>query len=442
MNKRRHKRRGISLGTIIMLTLVALVLIGFSAILPKLTGNTDVRIDAAELAVAIDQSVSELISAADKNTKNTALTQATILPPESLTLSSTAAQPAQPTTPPTLTFSLCAAGSIEINSNVQKALSDDSGYRFSMLFEQLGTAMDADFTIATLENNVIPDSKLSNSNIPQIALSAISQAGVDALSVGYYGILEGGMEGLVQTKSNITSAGMLPYGVHTSEAERHTPVITNVNGVSVALFNYQDDLSSASKKKVSKEELAYAIVSKDPEIITADIKAAKQAGAQVIIVSLCWGKANATSPTKAQQELAQQIADAGADIILGTHSDPLQTIEILTANRGDDKYHPTLCAYSLGNLFTHNRDARANLTSILLHTDVVYNIGTDSVAFDNLTYTPIYTWRGKEDDVTRYRVLVNDGTYPEFVDANQQKVMVKCYDLITKVMQGTPVALK
>ena len=36
-----------------------------------------------------------------------------------------------------------------------------------------------------------------------------------------------------------------------------------------------------------------------------------------------------------------------------------------------------------------------------LRSDVVYDPATGCVAFDNLTYTPTYSWRGKEDDITR-----------------------------------------
>lgn len=449
MKKRSRHSRGISSGTIIMLTLTALILIVFAAILPKLTGNSDIRMNAVELAVAIDQSVSELISVADKNTKNTASVQTTILPPESLTFANakgteaTAAPVPQPTVPPTLSFTLCAAGSIQINSTVQKALTDDSGYRFSLMFDQLGSAMESDLTLATLENLVMPESKLSNTNIPVQVPPAISAAGVDALSVGYNGILDSGIDGLVQTKNQLSSAGMLPYGIYASASERSTPVITQANGISVALLHYQNDISSTGKKKTSKDERAFALAPQELDIISADITKAKQAGAQVIIVSLSWGKSGATKPTNAQKELAQGIADAGADIILGTRSGALQTVEILTANRGDSKYHPTLCAYTLGNLFTYDRDARISLASILLNAKVIYNPTTDTVAFDNLSYTPTYSWRGKdEDNVMRYRTVLNNGSYPSFVDSKQQGVMEKCYKIVTDIMNETPIAMK
>ena len=58
MSRRRRSRRGVSLGTVVMLLLTIVVLGGFCALLPRLTGTTDVHTNAAELAVAIDQSLS------------------------------------------------------------------------------------------------------------------------------------------------------------------------------------------------------------------------------------------------------------------------------------------------------------------------------------------------------------------------------------------------
>ena len=121
MSRRRRSRRGVSLGTVVMLLLTIVVLGGFCALLPRLTGVTDVRTNAAELAVAIDQSLSQIAASGVSLVGPTP--QASVLPPSSLATATPTA--AAPTTPPEQRFTLCAAGSIQINSNVQKALTDD-----------------------------------------------------------------------------------------------------------------------------------------------------------------------------------------------------------------------------------------------------------------------------------------------------------------------------
>lgn len=436
MGRRRRARRRISLGTVVMLLLTIVVLGGFCALLPRLTGVTDVRTNAAELAVAIDQSLSQLAASGVSLVGPTP--QASVLPPSELATATPTA--AAPTAQPEQRFTLCAAGSIQINSNVQKALTDDGTYRFDILFDDLAGDLVADLSIVTLENNVIPSAKLSDSNIPVDVLAPLRATGVNALCLGYYGALNGGVAGLMETQQAVTAAGMTPYGVYASQQERDSLTVMDVNGISVALLSYQNELTSSGKRQTTDEEQAFVIASQQLPVIADDIAKVRQAGAKVVVVSLCWGKEGATAPTSTQTELAQGIADAGADIILGTHSGTLQTVEILTANRGDGRYHPVLCAYSLGNLFTYDREKRSTLASILLRSDVVYDPATDCVAFDNLSYTPTYSWRGKEDGVTRYRTLLNDGkTYPDYVDDTQRGVMERCLTLVNDVMADTPV---
>lgn len=436
MGRRRRARRRISLGTVVMLLLTIVVLGGFCALLPRLTGVTDVRTNATELAVAIDQSLSQLAASGVSLVGPTP--QASVLPPSELATATPTA--AAPTAQPEQRFTLCAAGSIQINSNVQKALTDDGTYRFDILFDDLAGDLVADLSIATLENNVIPSAKLSDSNIPVDVLAPLRATGVNALCLGYYGALNGGVAGLMETQQAVTAAGMTPYGVYASQQERDSLTVMDVNGISVALLSYQNELTSSGKRQTTDEEQAFVIASQQLPVIADDIAKVRKAGAKVVVVSLCWGKEGATAPTSTQTELAQGIADAGADIILGTHSGTLQTVEILTANRGDGKYHPVLCAYSLGNLFTYDREKRSTLASILLRSDVVYDPATDCVAFDNLSYTPTYSWRGKEDGVTRYRTLLNDGqTYPDYVDDTQRGVMERCLTLVNDVMADTPV---
>lgn len=432
---KRTKRHGISTGTIFMLTLTCLVLIGFLALLPKLTGTTSISTNAIDLAVKLDASLSQLMGSA-QDSISTAKPAGTSLKP--LTTVAPTPTPA-PTVPPIKQFTLCAAGSIQMDANSLSSLKDkETGYRFDYLLGAVGDAMQSDLTIATLRNSVIPSKETSGTNMPTELLTALKNAGIDAVNLGHLTGLNAGVKGLIETKDSIVAAGMTPFGMYTSPEERSAPVIGTTNGVNIGLLSYLNDLSSAGKKQLSGDERSYAYAPLDVEAIKFDIKALREKGAEVVIVHLCWGKSNASSPTKEQRETAQQIADAGADIILGNNPQAVFPIELLTAQRGDGQYHPVLCAYSMGNLFTFDRENRANLSGILLRADIQYDSATKTIAFDNLTYDPTYCWRDKVDDKIRTGVVLADpADPPAFLEQKQQNVMERCYNLIKEVMSGT-----
>lgn len=438
---KRSDKRGVSLGTVVMLLFTTCVLMAYALLVPAITGNQDIRLDAAQLAVAIDESFSQLAaSTGEFLTQQSASEKQKTLPSYLPAKASATPVPAPATPPPKLRFSFCAAGSILLNNKVQQALTVDNSYRFDILTDQLAGKMKADLSIATLENTVINSTKLSNLNMPTQLLSALRSTGINALSLSHPNALNNGVSGLQETAKAMKDVRLLPYGMNTSHSSVSSKLM--LNGVKVVLLSYQDSLSTAGIKQTTEEERSAAYREPDQEVIIADIAQAKASGANVIVVSLCWGKIGAATPTDDQRALAQAIADAGADMIIGTHSGVLQPVQVLTANRGDHKYHPVLCAYSLGNLMTHDREKRANLASILLKTDVVFDTATGCVAFEQMQYTPTYAWRGKDDGKTRYRVLLNDGiTYPDFVDKDQKGVMSRCFTLVNDIMADTGIPM-
>ncbi len=428
--RRLPKRKGISLGTITMLLITVLVVGGCGWFFPKLLGQTDFHFDARELAVAFDDSFQNLAHG----------TTATPVPTQEPISSKSDFQPVLVTAPTTVSFRLTAAGSIHIDTSVQKAMTDGSGYHFTDLFSALKEEIQSDLSLLTLENTLVPTEKLTDMNAPADVANALGQCGFQAVCLGHSGVLNSGISGLSATQDILRADGMTPYGVYASPEERDALTILKINQVSVALLSYQSELNASGKKKASREEQAFAIASPTLPTMAEEVQKAKSLGAQVVIVSLCWGKEGAASPTQTQQEMAQALADAGADIIVGTHSGTLQTVEILTAHRPGGKTSQTLCAYSLGNLFSNEREKRASLSSILLHANITYDLSADTVAFDQLTYTPTYVWRGKKADRTVYAVFPSDLPPPEYMQEEQVTVMKRSLTLVQDVMKDTRIS--
>jgi hypothetical protein len=437
MRKRRRRTHGISLGTIVSLTLLGLVIAGCVFLFPKLMGSIDDRVDAQSVSVAIGASLRSLRGETEAPVSFSPEVTPATAPPLEIAAYATPT----PTAPPESTrqFTITAAGSLSIDKDIRQTCTGADGYAFAPVFAQLTALLQDDLNVATLENLTVANEKLTSVNMPADALNAIHAAGFNVLCTGFPSALSLGMSGLAETLGAISTAGMTPYGIYQSDEARNHVVTLQTNHMMVALLSFQDELSSTSQKQTSAKEQAYAIAPLTLPTIATEVTAARAAGAQIVIVSLCWGKVGASTPTGTQRELAQGIADAGADIILGTHSGAVQTVELLSATRADGTTHSTLCAYSLGYLLDSDRSNRDSVSGMLLHIGMTYDLALDTLTFDSLTYTPTYIWREKIEGKTAYRVIPSNAQPPEAMGNGQRDVMERSLALVRDRLAGSAV---
>jgi poly-gamma-glutamate synthesis protein (capsule biosynthesis protein) len=75
--------------------------------------------------------------------------------------------------------------------------------------------------------------------------------------------------------------------------------------------------------------------------VRADISAARADGAEVVVVVPHWGREYTDRISPQQDELARDLVDAGADLVLGAHSHWAGPLEIIDGR---------LVVYSMGDL--------------------------------------------------------------------------------------------
>ena len=78
--------------------------------------------------------------------------------------------------------------------------------------------------------------------------------------------------------------------------------------------------------------------------VREDILEAKE-NADIVIVFPHWGTEYQSTPSMYQRKFAEEMTEAGADLIIGTHPHVPQPIEWITTENGNR----ALCYYSLGN---------------------------------------------------------------------------------------------
>ena len=264
------------------------------------------------------------------------------------------------------------------------------------------------------------------------AAAAIHDAGFQYVLLNSEKALETGENGAARMLSALQSAGVTPLGLR-SAAGSSTAKTISIRGISIAALAYTDTLSADSKKAVPDAAARERMVTVfDADQARQDIRAARESGADIVLVAMHWGGANDTAPTAAQRTAAQALCEAGADIIIGAHSNAVQPVEYLSS--AQDTAHSTLVAWSMGTLLSASRANREVVSGMLLHLTLTYDMQRRALSIASVQYTPTYCWGQKTDALYKYRVLCSAEEAPNAMIQKQREIMGRALKLIQDTM--------
>lgn len=220
----------------------------------------------------------------------------------------------------------------------QKILEGDNNYAFEYLNEYL---QKYDITFGNLESQLAdlggetqsPTNEYTFAGPPGGA-DGLKEAGFDIVSTANNHMWDYGKDALFETMDNLTKAGVKYVGSSKETTTLYQPVITEVNGQKIAWLATTLLLNGYEKAGADQ----YVAMAEMDKLIPA-VESAKQQ-ADWVIVSLHGGIEYRSIPTKEQTDIAHQLVDAGADIVVGHHSHIMEGVE---------KYKNGLIFYSLGN---------------------------------------------------------------------------------------------
>jgi poly-gamma-glutamate synthesis protein (capsule biosynthesis protein) len=167
------------------------------------------------------------------------------------------------------------------------------------------------------------------------ALEGLKTAGFDVVSQANNHAYDWGPEALLDSLERLRAEGIRPVGAGLNSLAAHYPVPVTVGGLRLAFLAYVDVDPKEASAGVDRPGVAWL----DPAQALADIRFARPL-ADLVIVCPHWGVEYASKPTRDQVELAHQMIDAGADMVVGSHPHVVQPVEV---------YHDRWIAYSLGN---------------------------------------------------------------------------------------------
>ncbi|MFL6204793.1 MAG: CapA family protein [Acidimicrobiales bacterium] len=216
-------------------------------------------------------------------------------------------------------------GDVRIHSDVWNTAAVTGGYDFSPMLAPIAARVaNVDLAICHLEVTLArPSDTLTGyprSGAPRELARDLAEAGFDGCSLAGDHALDFGEAGVAATIEGLDAAGLAHTGTARTTAERG-PALYDAGGIRVANLSY----TSGTATPAAHGSLVDRI---DPALILADAHAARERGAELVIVSLHWGEEYERDVVAAQRAVADALAsDEGAvDLVVGHRAHVVQPI--------------------------------------------------------------------------------------------------------------------
>ncbi|MDX1940438.1 MAG: CapA family protein [Saprospiraceae bacterium] len=281
----------------------------------------------------------------------------------------------------------------------------NKSYDYSSCFEYIAPVLkDADLTIGNLELTFPgkpPYTGYPLFKSPEDLALALRHAGFNFLATANNHSNDGGLIGVTNTVETLDEYGFYHTGTfkNAEEREAYYPLIVYKGNFKLAFLNYTYDTNGVPTRFPT-------IVNEiKEELIEADMAVARDLQPDAIIVIMHWGEEYQLTESKKQRDLAQKLANWGADLIIGAHPHVVQPIKNVTTLRADSTEKIVPVAYSLGNFISGQVKVNTDgglMVEIILKKNTIDN----SLQIKTPQYIPVWRWREKtKDGKTNYRVI-------------------------------------
>lgn len=162
------------------------------------------------------------------------------------------------------------------------------------------------------------------------AVAVLEAARIDACSLANNHTLDFEEEGLLDTLAHLDRAGIRHAGAGRDLDEARRPALLAARGRRLALLAFTDN-EPAFAAGPGRPGTNYLPVSLEPDVlrvVEASVAAARDAGAETVVVSNHWGPNMVTRPGRLFQQFARAVIDRGADVYYGHSAHLVQGIEL------------------------------------------------------------------------------------------------------------------
>lgn len=261
---------------------------------------------------------------------------------------------------------IAAAGDNLIHSSLYEQAArraNGDGYDFAYEYDNVDDYIEsADIAILNQEtlicNDTVKPSTYPRFNSPKALGDYMIKIGFDVFTMANNHVLDQGTSGLSACLDYWDShPEAVVLGAYRNVEDKENIRMLTEQGVTFSFLSYTESLNGLRLPADSEFVIGDA---NDVDGMVSNIKKAKEKS-DLCIVSLHWGVEDSSVISDIQRSTAKKLADAGADVIIGTHPHVLRDIEWIEREDGGKM----LCAYSLGNFVSAQSKPRNLIGGVL-----------------------------------------------------------------------------
>ncbi len=318
-------------------------------------------------------------------------------------------------------------GDLMCQRRQQKAALRDGKFDFRYQFDYVRNIVrQADLAIGNLETSVASSWPLSIEqkrrygqpylNAPEEYLSAVKDCGFDVLANANNHSCDTGISGLRQTLKKQDQYGLLHTGAFSGE-EKDRFLIVDVKGFKIGIVSYAV-YYNRSVRELSGKEVERHLNYYSREKAEEDFLRMREEGAEFILSYFHCGREYQLEPTERQVQIAEEMAESGADYVVGGHSHTVSSFDRIETSDGRE----VPVAYSLGNFVSHMtyRERKSDHAMIL---SLKLKREDGRVVVSDQKYYPCLMVNRNEETGRRYQLIpLTDENIEKFTDTDRALV--------------------
>lgn len=234
-------------------------------------------------------------------------------------------------------------------------LHGSGGYSFYRVFRSVAPALRrCDLVIGNLETTLAgrrtawqtrnPRNGFPRFSCPDALVPALKRAGFHVLTTANNHCMDHGVSGLRRTLDVLDRYGLKHTGTARSLRERNRRLVVKVREIAVGILAYTYGTNGIRPPAGER----WVVNRMREQRILSDIRRLRRT-ADLIIVSLHFGKEFRRRPEESQVRLVKLLFRSGADIILGAHPHVVQPSLVTRVKRSDGNIYRCVAVFSLGN---------------------------------------------------------------------------------------------